>query len=271
MKYYFYRTTNLVNGKYYQGVHHSSNPEKDPYFGSGPGIQAAIKKYGRENFKVEILRDDFKSMKEAYEYEASVITLDSLDSRVCYNQVPGGKGIRDGVITMSKRDTEIRIHKKLQPGYEEMGWTRGRSQKARENISKVRKGKPSKQKGRLYLHRGYDEEIRVEKDQVLTYLSQGYELGHSQASKDKVSNGRKGYFWINNGTQSLQVKDLSETPEGFKPGRLKVSESTKQLLRQAARGKKDSEETKERKSKAKKGKSWAIVNGKRVWTSKIEK
>ena len=271
MKYYFYRTTNLINGKYYLGVHHSKNPEKDPYFGSGPGIVAAVKKYGRENFKVEVLKDDFQSMDEAYAYEASVVTLESLNPQVCYNQVPGGRGIKDGVICMSKGDEEIRVHKSLQPYYETKGYVRGRSQKARENVSISHKGKPSRQKGRTYLHRGYDEEIRVEKDQVQFYLDRGYKLGHSQASKDRTSRGRKGYLWANNGTVTIQVKDYSKLPEGFVPGRLGCTEQTKQLLRVAHLGCVDSLESREKKRRAKKGRSWTLVDGKRVWSPRLDK
>lgn len=269
MKYYFYRTTNLINGKYYQGVHHSKNPEKDPYFGSGPGIVAAVKKYGRENFKVEVLKDDFQNMDEAYAYEASVITLESLNPQVCYNQVPGGRGIKDGVICMFRGDEEIRVHKSLQPYYETKGYVRGRSQKARESVSISHKGKPSKQKGRTYLHRGYDEEIRVEKDQVQFYLDQGYELGHSQASKDRVKRAHKDRVWINNGIVEQTIHDTEIIPVGFSLGRLPRTEIHCRNIGKALVGRKDSSESRERKRKAKQGRTWSLVEGKRVWSPKL--
>lgn len=270
MKYYFYRTTNLVNGKYYQGVHHSANPEKDPYFGSGPGIVAAVQKYGRENFKTEIIRDDFKNMKEAYEYEASVVTLDSLDPKICYNQVPGGRGIRDGVIPMFKGDLEIRVHKKLKEYYESLGFQKGRPLKARLNVSKSHKGKPSKQKGRVYLHKGHEVEIRIPRDQVGRYLVQGYELGHSQASKDRTSKGRRGYRWITDGKQALQIKEGEELPENFWFGKPKVSEQTLELMRRVHKGHRDSQESKGKKRKAKQGRTWKLINGKRVWSPRVD-
>jgi group I intron endonuclease len=52
--YYIYEITNLVNGKTYIGQHITSNL-KDGYWGSGKALKAAIKKYGKSNFKREIL------------------------------------------------------------------------------------------------------------------------------------------------------------------------------------------------------------------------
>lgn len=48
-----YKTTNLVNGKVYVGQEKWNNPN---YLGSGKILRLAIKKYGIENFKKEILQ-----------------------------------------------------------------------------------------------------------------------------------------------------------------------------------------------------------------------
>jgi group I intron endonuclease len=47
-----YRTTNLINQKFYIGKDTHNNPN---YYGSGKKLKLAIKKYGKENFKKEIL------------------------------------------------------------------------------------------------------------------------------------------------------------------------------------------------------------------------
>ena len=64
MKYYsIYKTTNLINNMYYIGFHITSNLNDD-YLGSGSYLNRAINKYGKENFKKEILFifDNFKEM-----------------------------------------------------------------------------------------------------------------------------------------------------------------------------------------------------------------
>lgn len=51
---FIYKTTNLINNKFYIGKH-STNDLNDNYLGSGTALNRAIKKYGRKNFKREIL------------------------------------------------------------------------------------------------------------------------------------------------------------------------------------------------------------------------
>lgn len=47
-----YKTTNLINGKFYVGKDEKNKPD---YLGSGINLQRAIKKYGKENFIKETL------------------------------------------------------------------------------------------------------------------------------------------------------------------------------------------------------------------------
>ena len=52
---YVYLITNKINNKIYIGKRKHDNPEQDSYMGSGKIISLAIKKYGIDNFKKEIL------------------------------------------------------------------------------------------------------------------------------------------------------------------------------------------------------------------------
>ena len=67
--YYIYKITNLINGKIYIGKHSQKIQSKDSYFGSGVLLNKAIIKYGKENFKKEIIEmceKDNISTKEIY-------------------------------------------------------------------------------------------------------------------------------------------------------------------------------------------------------------
>lgn len=85
MSYLVYKTTNLVNGKYYIGSHRGT--KGDSYLGSGKLLKAAIKKYGIQNFKREILYEA-ETAEEMYAKEAELVSIGG-DS---YNLMPGGYG-----------------------------------------------------------------------------------------------------------------------------------------------------------------------------------
>lgn len=85
-----YKTTNLLNGKFYVGMHKTSNID-DEYLGSGKVLLNAIKKYGKENFKKEVLFvfDNEEDMKEK---EKEIVTEEFLKNNDVYNLCEGGKG-----------------------------------------------------------------------------------------------------------------------------------------------------------------------------------
>lgn len=94
-----YKTTNLVNGKYYIGKHscHSKCRSiyngKCNYLGSGLNLVKAITKYGVDNFKRETLAS-FQTSHEAYEHEAKIVDASDRNS---YNICGGGDGVGLGV------------------------------------------------------------------------------------------------------------------------------------------------------------------------------
>ena len=56
MFYYIYKITNINNGCFYIGSHKTYDLN-DGYFGSGIYLKRAIKKYGKESFKKEIIKE----------------------------------------------------------------------------------------------------------------------------------------------------------------------------------------------------------------------
>jgi group I intron endonuclease len=90
MVYTIYRVTNLLDGKIYIGKHQTLDPNDD-YFGSGKAIIAAIKKYGKQNFKKEVLFI-FESEAEMNDKERELITEDFVSRKDTYNIGIGGEG-----------------------------------------------------------------------------------------------------------------------------------------------------------------------------------
>jgi hypothetical protein len=90
MFYTVYKTTNLVNGKIYVGLHVTKDLNDD-YLGSGKQIQAAVKKYGRDNFKREYIKI-CETPEEMYNLEAEIVNEDFVKSPNTYNMKTGGTG-----------------------------------------------------------------------------------------------------------------------------------------------------------------------------------
>lgn len=88
--YFIYRTTNLVNGKIYVGKHKTKRLN-DGYVGSGKLLKRAISKYGRENFKTEIL-EWFSSEVEMNARETELVTEEFCLRDDTYNLCVGGCG-----------------------------------------------------------------------------------------------------------------------------------------------------------------------------------
>lgn len=85
---YFYKITNIINGKYYYGVH-STNDLNDGYMGSGTTLHKAYKKYGVENFTKEILKF-FEDSKSMFDYEKTIVNEELVKNENCYNLKTGG-------------------------------------------------------------------------------------------------------------------------------------------------------------------------------------
>jgi hypothetical protein len=78
-----YKTTCLVTGRWYLGMH-STNNLKDGYYGSGTHLQRSLKKYGYENHKYEIL-ETLNSRAELRIREQEILTEDFISDPLCMN------------------------------------------------------------------------------------------------------------------------------------------------------------------------------------------
>jgi hypothetical protein len=101
MKYTIYKTTNLLNQKIYIGKHQTENVN-DGYLGSGIFLERAIKKYGKENFRKEILFI-FENENDMNLKEKELVTEDFIKCNSNYNSAIGGEG---GSLFKGKKHSE---------------------------------------------------------------------------------------------------------------------------------------------------------------------
>jgi group I intron endonuclease len=90
MNYFIYKTTNLINGKIYIGQKRAPGLAKS-YLGSGTILKKAVKKYGKINFKRDILEfclEENMNNRERY----WIKFYDSTNHKIGYNITDGGEG-----------------------------------------------------------------------------------------------------------------------------------------------------------------------------------
>lgn len=96
-----YKTTNIINGKFYIGKDTNNDPN---YLGSGILLKKAIKKYGRSNFEKEILEHcTLVNINEREKYWINVTQAKELG----YNLADGGTGGDLGEYVNNKRSKTL--------------------------------------------------------------------------------------------------------------------------------------------------------------------
>jgi len=90
MYYLVYKTTNLINGKIYVGIHQTEDLDDD-YLGSGVNLGYSIRKYGRNNFNKEILYE-CDNEQDMINKEKEIVTKEFIERPDTYNVDLGGNG-----------------------------------------------------------------------------------------------------------------------------------------------------------------------------------
>lgn len=123
MFYLIYKITNLINGKIYIGQHQTEN-QNDEYMGSGCLISKAIKKYGKENFKKEILYY-CNSKEEMNQKEKEIVNEEFVKRKDTYNLVEGGSGgASAGMLGAIALKNRLKIDENLKKQFRENGLKR---------------------------------------------------------------------------------------------------------------------------------------------------
>jgi group I intron endonuclease len=206
-KYHFiYKTTNLKNGKFYVGMH-STNNLNDGYLGSGKRLKRSIKKYGVENFKLEIL-EFFDSRELLVEREKQLVNEELLKDTNCMNLKTGGMG---GFSNEMHRNKFLQAAKLtnllcLEKGHKTSSYLWKTDTEWSDNMRKV-------------LSKNFKHSKRFEGK------------SHTEETKKKMSEAKKekyngsnnpqfGTMWITNGAENKKIKKEETIPIGWKAGRI---------------------------------------------------
>jgi len=117
---YIYATFNLVNGKFYVGSHMSNkDPNSDKYLGSGVRIKYAIRKYGRVNFKREIIEfyhgediEEFRDLETYWINSLEAVTLGYNLKESANSPYTEGKSVGDKIAKTLRGVPKSESHKR---------------------------------------------------------------------------------------------------------------------------------------------------------------
>lgn len=204
--YTVYKTVNLVNGKYYIGVHKTDNPNDD-YLGSGKLIKKAIEKYGVESFSKEIL-EIFEDKDDAYKLEAELVIIGEMS----YNLKEGGEGGFDWInangLTSTKTEVKFTNDQRTRGGHStaQKYHTDPEYKKKKDAAS----AKAIKDHGITFLGKTHSDESKIK-------------IGESNSVAQKGErNSQYGTIWITNGVINSKIKKenlIDYEPLGWYRGR----------------------------------------------------
>lgn len=216
---YIYKTTNLINGKIYIGKHLATKFSLS-YKGSGTILKQAFKKYGKENFKCELIAEA-NTEEELNNLEAYWIeTLDSRNSKIGYNIVEGGLGTsgyhhsEEAKQKMSKAKSGRLLTEEWKSKIAKAGKCRTHSPETRQKISNSNKGKKRSEEAKANMRKGHQEHPTV--------FTDDYRAKLKQSRAEAISSGR----WSISKEGIERIREAVRKPKS-EEHRRKLSESRK--------------------------------------------
>ena len=182
-----YKTTNLINNKNYIGQDSRNNPS---YLGSGKYFKYALKKYGKENFKKEILEEIDDSHEIINEREKYWIKFfRSTDNNIGYNISLGGQS---GFMLGLTHSEETRINFSNYRTGRFTGDKNGMYGKHHSEEAKKKMGRPkSGDKNCMYRKHHSEETKNKVRDKVSGEKNHFYGKKHSDEAIKKISDAAK--------------------------------------------------------------------------------
>lgn len=204
---YIYKVTCNVTGKYYIGMHSTSNLE-DGYFGSGKVLKRSLNKYGKENHSIEILEwlTDRSSLKSK---ERELVNESLLNDSLCMNLALGGGG---GFVNENHKQKWILAGSaagkaKLAELWKDPDYAKTRSLKIKDVMSRPEVKDKALAGFNKYRGTPHTAETKERLSEIMKLKQNG------------ISNSQFGTMWITNGILSKKIRKTDIVPEGWRLGR----------------------------------------------------
>lgn len=201
---YIYKTTCTITGRYYIGMHSTSNLN-DGYLGSGTRVWKSIRKYGKASHTKEIL-EFLPNRQTLAEREREIVNESLLQEKDCMNLTRGGeaggfmspehqikcsaaggrttnpeklKKLSDTMTETNLRRVDEGSHKSWKKNHD---WTgKSHTEETRQKISQKNSisqaGEKNSQFGTKWLSHPQTGTVKVKADDIPKYLAMGYTLG----------------------------------------------------------------------------------------------
>ena len=197
---YLYKTTCLITGRWYIGIHSTSNLY-DGYMGSGKRLRYSVRKYGVNNHSKEIL-EFFDNREELVKKEIEIVNSDLITENNCLNLVIGGGGfmLDDYHYKCSKAGGDVHSEKMKNDLFYR-----------NERLNKLKDSVKTGHKNRKYNYDNFKgKKHSDETKKKMSESSKGIGVGET--------NSQFGTSWITNGEQNLKIKkeDIILYPEWVK-------------------------------------------------------
>jgi len=203
---YVYVTTNLINGKQYVGSHFGE--EDDSYLGSGkPLFKNAVKKYGKENFKKEVIEkckpEDNLLLETKYIEKINTLQPNGYNISLTGGTRNGGRHSEEtkrkiskankGKVSWSKGKICPQLAGANNGMYGQPGPCLGRklTNKEKEHLQQLYKGKTYEE-----IH-GLEKASKIKKQMSLDRIGAGnsfYNKKHNIETRKKISNSKRKHF-----------------------------------------------------------------------------
>lgn len=226
-----YKVINKINGKWYIG---KDAANRSYYYGSGVAISNAIKKYGKDNF-VKVILEECVNKAQLIEREKYWITAtNAVNDPMSYNLAPGGEGgDLSKYINYSKRELPNNNFKQAHQWYNSL---------SQEEKSELHRAQGEKRTKGWYVSRIGDDSACEEYVQNISKWCEEHGIDKSMPSS--LNDPKSRLFQKQTKGWRIRRSDMPELPEYI------------------------DKRTIGHENIACKGKTWKLIDGKRIWVDK---